>query len=187
MTKSDEEREEKEGIKEFFKYIDTDNRRKTYQAEFESLFHFIDRAINGLKLIPYSYLSEKLSKTEEEEVQANARKSLTGVMKVSMFKSFDSSIYTFRKRIEKYELFLVNFEDLFFIHKKIAKPLIIQKAMTRYQEEHDEDALSLIFDEIDKFNENEEKKKKADSSYKLQCTYADIQHDHYNVENMVVL
>jgi hypothetical protein len=116
LEASDEELEEKEGVKEFFKFTDINKRKKINQTEFESVFHFIDRAIKGLKLIPYSYLTEKLEKTEEEQVQANARKNLTGVMKVTMFKSFDSSIYTFRKRIEKYGSSLLsqrlNFEGM---------------------------------------------------------------------------
>ena len=184
MAESDEELEEKEGIKEFFKFKDTSKRKKIYQTEFESVFHFIDRAIKGLKLVPYSYLTEKLVKTEEEETQANARKSLTGIMKVTMFKSFDSSIYTFRKRIEKYEAYLSNFEQLFFDHKKIAKPVIIQKAMVRHQEEPDEDVMDLIFDEIDKFNEREQEKKRRDKAYRVQNAYMEIDLEDYNIRNI---
>src|SRR3989338_7818577 len=114
-----------------------EKQKKANQSEFESVFHFIDRAIKGLKLIPYSYLTEKRIKTEEEEIQANARKSLTGIMKVTMFKSFDSSVYTFKKRIDKYESYLSNFDQLFFGHNKIVKPAIIQKAMARHQDEPD--------------------------------------------------
>ncbi|WP_420264768.1 helicase-related protein [Candidatus Magnetominusculus dajiuhuensis] len=184
ITESDEAIEEKEGIIAFFKYRDKEKRKKTYQVEFESLFHFIDMAIKGLKLIPYSYLTEKLEKTDEEEFQANARKSLTGVMKVSMFKSFDSSVYTFKKRIEKYELYLSNFEQLFFNHKKIVKPIILQKAMVRHMDEPDEDTLDLIFDEIEKFEMREREKKKYDSSYKMQNPYIEIEHSDYKVENI---
>lgn len=184
LTESDEELEEKEGIKEFFKFVDISKHKKVNQTEFESVFHFIDRAIKGLKLIPYSYLTEKRVKTEEEEIQANARKSLTGVMKVTLFKSFDSSIYTFRKRIEKYESYLSNFEQLFFAHKKIVKPVIIQKAMVRHQEETDEDILDLIFDEVEKFTEREQEKKKRDKAYRAQNPYIDIEHDDYNVKNI---
>ncbi len=184
MTESDEELEEKEGVKEFFKFKDVSKRKKINQTEFESVFHFIDRAIKGLKLIPYSYLTEKWVKTEEEEIQANARKSLTGVMKVTMFKSFDSSVFTFKKRIEKYESYLANFEQLFFEHKKIVKPVIIQKAMVRHQEELDEDIMDLIFDEIDKFYEREQEKKKSDKSYRIQNPYIEIAHDDYNMENI---
>ena len=184
LSESDEEREEKQGIMEFFKYKDTDKRKKVYQTEFESIFHFIDRAIKGLRLIPYSYLTEKRVKTEEEEIQANARKSLTGVMKVTMFKSFDSSVYTFKKRIDKYEFYLSNFEQLFFGHNKIVKPVIIQKAMARHQDEPDEDMLDLIFDEIDKFNERELEKKKHDNAYRIQNPYIEINHDDYKIDNI---
>ncbi|MBI5192980.1 MAG: DEAD/DEAH box helicase family protein [Nitrospirae bacterium] len=184
LSESDEEREEKQGIMEFFKYKDTDKRKKVYQTEFESIFHFIDMAIKGLRLIPYSYLTEKRVKTEEEEIQANARKSLTGVMKVSMFKSFDSSVYTFKKRIDKYESYLSNFEQLFFGHNKIVKPVIIQKAMARHQDEPDEDVLDLIFDEIDKFNEREQEKKRHDNAYRVQNPYIEINHDDYKIDDV---
>jgi len=184
LTEGDEELEEKEGIKEFFKFEDISKRKKINQTEFESVFHFINQAIKGLKLIPYSYLSEKRVKTEEEEIQANARKSLTGVMKVTLFKSFDSSIYTFKKRIEKYESYLSNFEQLFFEYKKIVKPIIIQKAMVRHQEETDEDVMDLIFDEIEKFTEREQEKKKNDQTYKVQNSYIAIEHADYNVETI---
>ena len=72
-------------------------------------------------------------------------------MKVSLFKSFDSSIFTFRKRIEKYNTYLTNFEELFFTHNKIIKPEIIQKAIARIEDESDEDVLSLIFEETEFF------------------------------------
>jgi hypothetical protein len=39
-----------------------EKKRRINQAEFESVFHFIDRAIKNLKLTPYSYLSEKLER-----------------------------------------------------------------------------------------------------------------------------
>ncbi len=184
MTDNDEELEEKEGVKEFFKFKDTSKRKKINQTEFESVFHFIDRAIKGLKLVPYSYLTEKLIKSEEEEIQANARKSLTGVMKVTMFKSFDSSIFTFRKRIEKYESYLSNFEQLFFEHKKIVKPAIIQKAMLRHQEEPDEDVMDMIFEEIEKFEEREQGRRKTDKTHRVQNPYVEIAHDDYNIENI---
>jgi len=184
MTESDEEVEEKAGVEEFFKFKETGKRKRINQTEFESVFHFIDRAIKGLKLVPYSYLTEKLVKTEEEEIQANARKSLTGVMKVTMFKSFDSSIYTFRKRIEKYESYLANFEALFFEHQKIVKPSIIQKAMARHQEEPDEDIMDLIFEEIDRFSEREQEKNRTDKAHRIQNPYVEISLDEYNVENI---
>lgn len=184
MTDNDEELEEKKGVKEFFKFKDTSKRKKINQTEFESVFHFIDRAIKGLKLVPYSYLTEKLIKSEEEEIQANARKSLTGVMKVTMFKSFDSSIFTFRKRIEKYESYLSNFEQLFFEHKKIVKPAIIQKAMLRHQEEPEEDVMDMIFEEIEKFEEREQGRRKTDKTYRVQNPYVEIAHDDYNIENI---
>lgn len=184
LTESDEDLEDKEGIKEFFKFVDISKRKKVNRTEFESVFHFIDRAIKGLKLIPYSYLTEKCIKTEEEEIQANARKSLTGVMKVTLFKSFDSSIYTFGKRIEKYESFLTNFEELFFKHNKIVKPAIIQKAIVRHQEEPDEDVMDCIFDEINKFTERELDKKNRDKTYRVQNPYIDIEHVDYNIEKI---
>ncbi len=184
FSETDEEVEDKEGIKEFFKLREFEKRRKTIRAEFESIFHFIDRAIKGLKLIPYSYLTEKLIKTEEESIQANARKSLTGVMKVTMFKSFDSSVYTFGKRIEKYKSYLLNFEKLFLDHKKIVKPVIIQKAIVRHEEEPDEDVMELVFEEIDKFEEREQTRKKNDNAYRSQSAYVDISHEDYKIENI---
>lgn len=176
--------EEKQGILEFFKYKDTIKRKRFNQTEFESIFHFIDMAIKGLKLIPYSYLTHKLVKTEEEEIQANARKSLTGVMKVTLFKSFDSSIYTFRKRIEKYESYLSNFETLFFEHNKIVRPSIIQKAMVRHQEEQDEDLMDLIFEEIAAFEERERYKKAQNGGYKVQNAFMEIQHADYAIDTI---
>ena len=184
LSETDEEKEEKEGIQIFFKYKDSEKRKKANQAEFESVFHFIDRAIKGLKLIPYSYLTEKIIKTEDEEIQANARKSLTGIIKVTMFKSFDSSIYTFSKRIERYESYLSSFEKLFFEHKKIVKAEIIQKAIARHQEEPDEDAMDLIFDEIDRFNERDQYKKENDKTYRMQTPYIEIAHNDYNIQNI---
>ncbi|MBI4378951.1 MAG: DEAD/DEAH box helicase family protein, partial [Nitrospinae bacterium] len=171
LSETDEEKEDKEGIQVFFKFKDSEKRKKTNQSEFESVFHFIDRAIKGLKLIPYSYLTEKRIKTEEEEIQANARKSLTGIMKVTMFKSFDSSIYTFRKRIEKYESYLSSFDGLFFEYKKIVKAEVIQKAIARHQDETDEDMMDLIFDEVERFIEREQSKKEKNQNYKMQTPY----------------
>ncbi|MGD0281431.1 MAG: helicase-related protein [Dissulfurispiraceae bacterium] len=184
LDTSDEELEEKEGVKEFFKFTDTSKRKKINQTEFESVFHFIDRAIKGLKLIPYSYLTEKRDKTEDEEIQASARKNLTGVMKVTMFKSFDSSLHTFNKRIEKYESYLYNFETLFFEHAKIVKPAVVQKAMARHEEEPDEDIMDLIFDEITRFEEREKNKKEADRTYRIQNAYVEINLDDYNTKNI---
>ncbi len=184
LETSDEELEEKEGVKEFFKFTDISKRKKINQTEFESVFHFIDRAIKGLKLIPYSYLTEKIDKTEDEEIQASARKNLTGVMKVTMFKSFDSSLHTFNKRIEKYESYLYNFETLFFEHAKIAKPVIVQKAMARHEEEPDEDIMDLIFDEITRFEEREKNKKEADKTYRIQNAYVEINLNDYNTKNI---
>jgi len=134
---SDEEEEEEEikGVIDFFQSFETTKRKRINQTEFESVFHFVDRAIKNLKLIPYSYLSEKLERSEQEEIQANARKNLTGVMKVTLFKSFDSSIHTFKKRIEKYKTYLSSFEDLFFKHSKIVLPAIIQKGIARSGED----------------------------------------------------
>lgn len=184
LSETDEDIEDKEGIKEFFKLKEFEKRKKTSQMEFESVFHFIDRAIKGLKLIPYSYLTEKLKKSEEEEIQANARKNLTGIMKVTMFKSFDSSVYTFGKRIEKYESYLLNFAQLFFEYKKIVKPIIMQKATLRHEEEPDEDIMDIIFDEIEKFEEREQTKKSKDKTYKIQSAYVDINLEDYNTKNV---
>jgi len=129
LTENEEEREEVQGVLDFFSSFTPEKKKRINQREFESVFHFMDRAIKNLKLSPYSYLSEKTDRTDFEEVQANARKNLTGVMKVTLFKSFDSSIFTFRKRIEKYEIFLSNFETLFFTHKKVVRTEVIQKAI----------------------------------------------------------
>lgn len=184
ISKDEEDIEEKEGIQEFFKFKETAKRKRINQTEFESIFHFIDMAIKGLRLIPYSYLSHKLVRSEEEEIQANARKSLTGVMKVTLFKSFDSSIYTFRKRIEKYDAYLSNFENLFFEHKKIVRPAIIQKAMVKHQEEQDEDVMDLIFEEIASFEEREGYKKARNGSYKVQNAFMEIEHSDYDISRI---
>lgn len=184
LTAKEEDEEEIKGVMDFFSSFTPEKKRRINQAEFESVFHFIDRAIKNLKLTPYSYLSEKLTRTEQEEIQANARKNLTGVMKVTLFKSFDSSIFTFRKRIEKYETYLSNFEELFFTHKKVVKPEIIQKAITRVEDESDEDVLSLIFEEINSFKEREQKKKEKDPAYRIQTPETSISLDAFNTENL---
>jgi hypothetical protein len=183
-NKTEEELEEKIGLINFFKFNDTSNRKKKSKVEFESIYHFIDKAIKGLKLIPYSYLNEKIEKTEVESVQANARKSLTGVMKVSMFKSFDSSIYSFKKRIEKYEIYLNNFENLFFNEKKVVKPEILQKAIDRQIEQPDGDVMDLIFDEIRGFEKREEIKKEKDKTYKIRYPYIEIELKEYKIKDI---
>jgi len=153
MTETEEEEEDKIGLQEFFR-LKTETIKK-HQTEYESVFHFIDRAIKGLKLIPYSYLNEKLVKTTEEDASAKSRKNLTGVMKVSLFKSFDSSIFTFSKRIEKYSKYLQQFEHLFFEENILVKPAIISKALSRWEDEPDEDIIDLIYEEIEKFNQRQ--------------------------------
>ncbi len=184
LTPAQEEQEEIKGVIDFFSSFTTEKKKRVNQAEFESVFHFIDRAIKNLKLTPYSYLSEKLERTEHEEIQANARKNLTGVMKVTLFKSFDSSIYTFKKRIEKYEIYLTNFERLFFEHKKVVRPEIIQKAINRMEEESDEDLLTLIFEEVDSFAEREQKKKERDNTYRIQQPETPINLADFNTQNL---
>lgn len=184
LTVEEEDKEEVQGVIDFFSSFTPEKKKRINQTEFESVFHFIDRGLKSLKLIPYSYLSEKLSRTEHEEVQANARKNLTGVMKVTLFKSFDSSIHTFKKRIEKYNTYLINFEELFFHHNKVVKPEIIQKAIARIEEEPDEDVLSLIFDEEKSFNEREKKKKEKDSSYRIQKPETTIVLKEFNTDRL---
>lgn len=44
--------------------------------------------------------------------------------------------------------------------------------------------MDLIFDEIDKFYEREQEKKKSDKSYRIQNPYIEIAHDDYNIENI---
>ena len=153
MTETEEDEEDKIGLQEFFR-LKTETIKK-HQTEYESVFHFVDRAIKGLKLIPYSYLNEKLVKSADEDAQAKSRKNLTGVMKVTLFKSFDSSIFTFSKRIEKYSKYLEQFERLFFEEKILVKPSIISKALNRLDDEPDEDVIDLIYEEIDKFNQRQ--------------------------------
>lgn len=184
LTEKQEAQEEVQGVIEFFSSFTTEKKKRINQAEFESIFHFIDRAIKTLKLTPYSYLSEKLDRTEHEEIQANARKNLTGVMKVTMFKSFDSSICTFKKRIEKYETYLTNFEELFFKHSKVVRPEIIQKALNRYSEETDEDALGLILEEVELFKERELRKKERDSAYRIQQPETNVDLKTFNTERL---
>ncbi len=184
LTVEEEDKEGVQGVMDFFSSFTPEKKKRINQTEFESIFHFIDRGLKNLKLTPYSYLSEKISRTEHEEVQANARKNLTGVMKVTLFKSFDSSIHTFKKRIEKYNTYLVNFEELFFNHNKVVKPEIIQKAIARIEEEPDEDVLSLIFEEAESFTEREKKKKEKDSSYHIQKPETTIVLDEFNTDKL---
>ncbi len=184
FTVAEEEQQEVEGVIEFFKSFDTQKRKRINQAEFESVFHFIDRAIKNLKLTPYSYLSEKFVRSEHEEIQANARKNLTGVMKVTLFKSFDSSIHTFRKRIEKYETFLSNFENLFFKHKKVIRTDVIQKAISRQEDESDESVIDLILEETELFKQREAKKKERDPLYFIKQPEIVIDLDAFNTENI---
>lgn len=177
LTDEDELVEDKIGLEEFFKL--KKETVKKHQTEYESVFHFIDRAIKGLKLVPYSYLTEKLQKTSDEEAQANSRKNLTGVMKVSMFKSFDSSIFTFKKRIERYSNYLEQFEKLFFDEKILVKPAIIAKALNRLEDEPDEDVIDLIYEEIEKFNQRQNHKEENSEK-----AFFEINLDDYNTENI---
>lgn len=177
LTDEDELVEDKIGLEEFFKL--KKETIKKHQTEYESVFHFIDRAIKGLKLVPYSYLTEKLQKTSDEEAQANSRKNLTGVMKVTMFKSFDSSIFTFKKRIERYSDYLAQFEKLFFDEKILVKPSIITKALNRQEDEPDEDVIDLIYEEIEKFNQRQNHKENN-----AEKAFIEINLDDYNKENI---
>src|SRR5690606_42069583 len=68
MTDQDEEKEDIVGLQEFFRI--KEETVKKHQTEHESIFHFIDRAIKGRKLVPYSYLTEKIHKTLYEDSQA---------------------------------------------------------------------------------------------------------------------
>ncbi|MFA7421650.1 MAG: SNF2-related protein [Melioribacteraceae bacterium] len=177
FTDEDELVEDKIGLEEFFKL--KKETIKKHQTEYESVFHFIDRAIKGLKLIPYSYLTEKLEKSSDEEAQANSRKNLTGIMKVTMFKSFDSSIFTFKKRIARYSDYLAQFEKLFFEEKKLVKPAIISKALNREEDEPDEDVIDLIYEEIEKFNQRQNQK--DNNSEKA---FVEVNLEDYNTENI---
>lgn len=182
MSDQDEETEDIVGLQEFFRIKETTV--KKHQTEYESIFHFIDRAIKGLKLVPYSYLTEKIHKTTEEDSQAKSRKNLTGVMKVTLFKSFDSSIFTFSKRISRYKTYLEQFERLFFEEMMLVKPAVIQKAINRLEDEPDEDIIDLINEEISKFDAREEQKKKADKEYKKANAYLTINLEDYHTENI---
>jgi len=177
LTDEDELVEDKIGLEEFFKL--KKETIKKHQTEYESVYHFIDKAIKGLKLVPYSYLTEKLLKNSDEEAQANSRKNLTGVMKVTMFKSFDSSIFTFSKRIEKYSKYLEQFEKLFFVEKILVKPAIISKALSRTEDESDEDVIDLIYDEIEKYNERQNHKEVNSDK-----AFVEINIDDYNTTNI---
>lgn len=181
---TDEERESQQGILDFFNFTKADARHRKKAVEFESIFHFIDRAINNLKLIPYSYLSEKKQRTADEELQARARGSLTGVMRVTLFKSFDSSIYTFRQRIDRYSAYLETFENIFFEQSRIVRPEIIQKALTRHDEQPDDDIMELIDSEIVRFNEREKQRQTRDAVYSIKTPYATIRHDDYRIERI---
>ncbi|MCB9336463.1 MAG: DEAD/DEAH box helicase family protein [Flavobacteriales bacterium] len=176
MSDYEEEEEDKLGLEEFFK-LKKEIVRKN-QTEYESIFHFIDRAIKGLKLVPYSYLTEKLIKTSDEESQANSRKNLTGVMKVTLFKSFDSSIFTFSKRIERYSKYLEQFEKLFFDENILVKPAIISKALRRFEDEPDEDVIDLIYEEIEKFNARQNNNDTPEKAF------VKISLDDYNTSNI---
>ena len=186
FTQKEEEEMEIQGVLDFFNNFETEKVKTKNETEFQSVFHFMDRAINNLKLVPYSYLSEKITKTEFEEVQANARKNLTGVMKVTMFKSFDSSIFTFKKRIEKYRTFLFNFEKLFFNQCKVVKPEIIQKAIVKHElEENNEiDLIEIIADEIMIFNDREKWKKEKDINYRIQQAETYIVQEDYDIDKL---
>ena len=90
-------------------------------------------------------------------------------MKVTMFKSFDSSIFTFKKRIEKYKTYLLNFEKLFFTQSKVVRPEIIQKAIAKHEldENKELDVIEIISDEIEIFNQREHDRKEKDVKYKI--------------------
>lgn len=181
---TDEEKEQQQGILDFFNFTKADARQRKKAVEFESIFHFIDRAINNLKLIPYSYLSEKKQRTADEELQARARGSLTGVMKVTLFKSFDSSIHTFRQRIDRYSDYLDTFENIFFDQARIVRPEIIQKALNRHDEQPDDDIMELIDAEIIRFSEREKQRQLRDAAYTTKTPYAAIRHDDYRIERI---
>lgn len=181
---TDEEKEQQQGILDFFNFTQANARQRKKAVEFESIFHFIDRAINNLKLIPYSYLSEKKQRTADEELQARARGSLTGVMRVTLFKSFDSSIHTFRQRINRYSHYLETFESIFFDQARIVRPEIIQKALTRHDEQPDDDIMELIDAEIIRFSEREGQRQSRDAAYTTKTPYADIRHDDYRIERI---
>jgi superfamily II DNA or RNA helicase len=181
---TDEEKEEQQGILDFFNFAQRTARQRKRAVEFESIFHFVDRAINNLKLIPYSYLSEKKQRTADEELQARARGSLTGVMKVTLFKSFDSSIYTFRQRVERYANYLNTFETIFFDQSRVVRPEIIQKALTRHDEFPDDDILDLIDEEVSRFSEREGLKQKRDPKYASKLPYVDIRQTDFHLERI---
>ncbi len=181
---TDEERESQQGILDFFNFTKSDARQRKKAVEFESIFHFIDRAINNLKLIPYSYLSEKKQRTADEELQARARGSLTGIMRITLFKSFDSSIHTFKQRIDRYSNYLETFESVFFKQSRIVRPEIIQKALTRLDEKPDVDIMKLIDEEIVGFTEREQQRQARDTSYSVKTSYASIRHDDYRIERI---
>lgn len=181
---TDEEKEQQKGLLDFFNFAETTSKKRKKAVEFESIFHFIDRSINNLKLIPYSYLSEKKERNADEELQARARGSLTGVMKVTLFKSFDSSIYTFNQRIERYSRYLETFESVFFEQSRIVRPEIIQKALTRHDEQPDDDIIELIDAEILRFKERELKRQVSDDLYSIKTPYASICHDDYQIDRI---
>lgn len=182
--KTDEERETQQGILDFFNFAKANARQRKKAVEFESIFHFIDRAINNLKLIPYSYLSEKKQRTADEELQARARGSLTGVMKVTLFKSFDSSIYTFRQRIDRYAEYQATFENIFFDQSRIVRPEIIQKALTRHEAQPDDDIMELIDGEIVRFSEREKQRQARDAAYNIKTPYAAIRHSDFRIDRI---
>ena len=181
---TDEEKEQQQGLLDFFNFVETTGKKRKKAVELESIFHFIDRSINNLKLIPYSYLSEKKQRTADEELQARARGSLTGVMKVTLFKSFDSSIHTFKQRIDRYSNYLETFESLFFEQSRIVRPEIIQKALTRHDEQPDDDIMELIDGEIDRFTERERQRQARDTSYSTKTPYTSIRHDDYRIDRI---
>ena len=181
---TDEEKEQQQGILDFFNFAKANARQRKKSVEFESIFHFIDRAINNLKLIPYSYLSEKKQRTSDEELQARARGSLTGVMKVTLFKSFDSSIYTFKQRIDRYSNYLETFESIFFEQSRIVRPEIIQKALTRHDDQPDDDIMELIDAEIARFSEREVQRQSRDAAYTLKTPYTSIRHSDYQIDRI---
>ncbi len=54
----------------------------------------------------------------------------------------------------------------------------------RHAEEPDEDVMDLIFEELGKFEEREQEKKKTDKTYRIQNPNVDIEHNDYNIDNI---
>jgi superfamily II DNA or RNA helicase len=180
LTPNEEEDADKLGILEFFQIVGQKSGARAHTYEYESLFHFVDRAIKGLKLVPYSYLSEKISKSPTEQMEANSRKNLTGVMKISLFKSFDSSIHTFNKRIGKYEKNLIEFERQFFEEGRVLKPEILTKSLQVMEDPESAEKLleDIIEEEIKHFVERQAARAKR--GHKAELPFKEVDVTHYN-------